>query len=69
MSRDMIPGNGVPQLQNLHELLAYSNDMGQQVPQMNGGGLPGLGGAMNGNLYTNGSQGRKNDYVDSGVGK
>lgn len=61
MSREVTPGNGVPQLQNLNALLAYS-DMPTPMQMQNGG--------MNGNnSYSNGSQNRKNDYVDSGVGE
>lgn len=62
MSRELPPGNGVPQLQNLNALLAYS-DMATPMHMQNGGG------PMNGNSYSNGSQHRKNDYVDSGIGE
>lgn len=63
MSRDMPPVNGVPQLQNLNALLAYTAQE-QGMPQMQM-----QNGPMNGNAFSNGSNNRKNDYVDSGVGE
>lgn len=67
MSRDMVPGNGVPQLQNLNALLGYSAD-GLQ-PQMQNGIGGGGGGPLNGMGFSNGTNNRKTDFVDSGVGE
>ena len=64
MSRDLPPGNGVPQLQNLNALLAYSGDLPLPLHLQNGGG------GMNGNSTFNGSgHHRKPDYLDNGVGE
>lgn len=70
MSREGPPGNGVPHLQNLNALLAYTQDTGMPPmhQQMQNGVGPGPG-PMNGSMFSNGSNNRKTDYVDSGVGE